>query len=469
LIIVLSNWASSYHLENEPSFECFVTIGRIFLLNGENRRSVDGMTHLQDQLERARAMDSRDPLRPFKDRFSGLSNDLIYLDGNSLGPLPQATLELMKGVVAEEWGGDLIQSWNKCWIDLPMRLGDLLAPLLGAGPSQVAFADSVTVNLFKLASAALERQSGRLKILTDDLNFPSDYYTLQGLIRMLDRGHELVRVPSKDGETLPAEDLAAAIDSNTALVTVSHVVFKSGYMHDLEAITRAAHEAGALVLADLSHSVGSVPIELERWGVDMATGCSYKYLNGGPGAPAFLYVRESLQEQLEPQLAGWFGARDPFQFSPDYKPANGIARFLVGTPPILSMRAVEPGIRMLLEAGMDQIRKKSIAQTELLIELCDQVLSPLGFVLGSPRESSRRGSHIALRHPEANRINKAMISPKEGHPVIIPDFRTPDNLRLGIAPLYLGFEDIVRAVGRIQDIVVNEEFTAFERQMDAVT
>ena len=424
---------------------------------------------LQEHLQRARELDRQDPLHKFRERFAGLGGKLIYLDGNSLGPLPVEAACLIAGVVKEEWGRELIGSWNQGWHDLPGRLGDKLAPLLGAETGQVVFADSVTVNIYKLAAAALHRQSGRLKIVTDNLNFPSDYYVLQGLIKLLGKEHQLIRVASSDGISLPASDLVEAIDENTALVTISHVVFKSGYLHDLQAICEAAHAAGALVLADLSHSVGSVPIELDRWGVDMAVGCSYKYLNGGPGAPAFLYVGKSLQEQLEPQLAGWFGARDPFKFEPDYQPAEGIGRFLVGTPPILSMRAIEPGIQLLLEAGMDAVREKSSRQTGFLIELCKEQLEPLGFTLGSPMDPARRGSHIALRHPEAYRIKMAMISPADGSPAIIPDFRTPDNLRLGIAPLYIGYEELVLAVGRMAELVRAGEFKKFKNELDGVT
>lgn len=427
------------------------------------------MHELGEYFARAHALDAADPLREYRQQFCGLDRTLIYLDGNSLGPLPVQTAELLREAVEVEWGGLLIRAWNGGWYDLPQRLGDLLAPLLGAAEGEVIFADSVTVNLFKLAASVVHYQSGRHQVLTDDLNFPSDYYAIEGLIRMLGRGHQMVRVGSPDGVSLPAERFAALINEDTALVTLSHVVFKSGYMHDLEAITRAAHEKGALVLADLSHSVGAVPVKLEEWGVDLAIGCSYKYLNGGPGAPAFLYVRRSLQEQLEPQLAGWFGAREPFSFRSEYASASGIRKFMVGTPPILSLRAVEPGIRLLRNAGMEAVRAKSILQAEFLIELWAHFLKPLGFKLGSPHDPAMRGSHITLRHPEACRINKAMISPPAGKPVVIPDFRTPDNLRLGIAPLFLAFGDIARAVERIHEIVVNFEYKSFSRETDAVT
>ncbi|MEX0325325.1 MAG: aminotransferase class V-fold PLP-dependent enzyme [Puniceicoccaceae bacterium] len=284
-----------------------------------------------------------------------------------------------------------------------------------------------------------------------------------------DNRHSINRVASWDGLTVDLEDMVSAITDDTALVTVSHVVFKSGFMHDLKAICTAAHAKGALVLADVSHSVGSVPIDFTDWGVDLAVGCSYKFLNGGPGAPAFLYVHKELQEVLQPQLSGWFGTTDPFQFNLAYEAAKGIRRFLVGTPPILSLQAVEPGIRLLLDAGMDQIREKSVRLSELFLELFDQYLEPSGFELGSPRDSAIRGSHISFRHPEAFRINKAMIEPAGDSPSIIPDFRTPDNLRLGIAPLFLSYGDIVRAADRIREIVVNREYEVFDHAAGPVT
>ncbi|MEX0323744.1 MAG: kynureninase [Puniceicoccaceae bacterium] len=420
-------------------------------------------------LEKARELDATDPLSDFRSKFLGLHDDLIYLDGNSLGPLPAGTSERLQTLLEDEWGNGLIRSWNSHWYDLPTRLGDLLAPLIGANAGEVCFCDSVTVNLFKLASAALGAMPDREKIVTDTLNFPSDYYALEGLIGIHGNRHILERIPSDDGITIDPQKLVDAIDTDTVLVTLSHVVFKSGFMHELEPICEKARKMGALVLVDLSHSVGSVPIDLSSWGVDLAVGCSYKYLNGGPGSTAFLYVRKELQDQLQPQLAGWLGSDKPFDFDPHYKPIEGIRRFLVGTPPIVSLQAVEQGIRLLLEAGMDQVRAKSIQQTELLLDLYDAILEPLGFSLGSPRDSSARGSHVSFKHSEAFRINKAMIHPPEGKPCIIPDFRTPNNLRLGIAPLFISHEDIVRAVYRIQEIVVNNEYTAFSHESAAVT
>ena len=417
----------------------------------------------------ARGEDAQDPLQAFRERFSGLHDRLIYLDGNSLGPLPSETEELLHGVVKTEWGRELIRSWNASWFDLPVTLGDLLAPLIGAEPGEVCFADSVTVNLFKLASSALRLDPRRTRIITDCLNFPSDFYALDPIVGDSGDTLKLHKVESPDGMTLEPEAFASAIDERTALVTVSHVVFKSGFMHDLERLCALAHRSGALVLADLSHSVGAVPVYLGKWGVDMAVGCAYKYLNGGPGAPAFLYVRKSLQERLEPVLRGWFGSADPFAFQPEYHAAPGIRRFLVGTPPILSLRAVEPGIRMLLEAGMEAVREKSLRQTRFLIRMHDRFLDPLGFKLGSPQEGRALGSHVSLQHPEAFRISKALIHPCGDQPVVIPDFRKPDNLRLGVAPLYTRFSELARAVERICLIMESREYEQFSTSSEAVT
>ena len=420
-------------------------------------------------LDMARQLDANDPLAELRQRFGEVLDQVLYLDGNSLGPLPMETRDLMERTVSAEWGNGMIRSWNGGWHDLPRRLGDQLAPLVGASEGEVIFCDSVTVNFHKLASAAMRLQRGRSRIVTDELNFPSNFYALEGLCQFVESAPVLHRIPSADGTSVPVKAYEEAIDDDTALITLSHVVFKSGYKQDLERITRAAHRHGALVLADLSHSAGSVPVELNRWDVDLAVGCSYKFLNGGPGAPAFLYVRQDLINRLPASLSGWFGCADPFAFEPGYRPAKGIERFLVGTPPILSMRAIEPGIRLLREAGMDRIRAKSVRQTELLIGLWEHFLHPQGFELGSPRDPEQRGSHVSLRHPEAYRINKAMIHPAGGERPIIPDFRKPDNLRLGVAPLYLSHTDIVHAVRRIQHIVESGEYRQHTHDADPVT
>ena len=427
------------------------------------------VTGISEFKRRAVELDGADELAPFRKAFGPVIEEVIYLDGNSLGPLPAQTSRLLKTAVEEEWGQDLIRSWNAGWFDLPLRLGDKLAPLVGAEAGEVVFCDSVTVNFIKLAAGALRLREGRTGIVTDELNFPSNFYAADGLISLAGTPHTVQRIAPAEGLAVPADRYARAIDENTALVTLSHVVFKSGYLQDLEAITKRAHEAGALVLADLSHSVGSVPIELDRWGVDLAVGCSYKYLNGGPGAPAFLFVRRDLQETFPLVLQGWFGCADPFSFAGTYAPAPGIKRFLVGTPPILSMRAIEPGLDLLNKAGIGRLRAKSAQQSEFLMELWEEILQPLGFALGSPRDPAQRGSHVALRHPEAYRINKAMITPAVTARPVIPDFRRPDNLRLGISPLYLRFGDIAEAVERIAAIVESGEYKTFTHDAETVT
>jgi kynureninase len=310
-------------------------------------------------------------------------------------------------------------------------------------------ADSTSVNLFKLVVAALRAQKGRSRIVTDTMNFPSDLYILQGIMELLGGVHELEVVHSADGIYGPAEELRARLDERTALVTLSHTVFKSGYVYDMAAMTAAAHEAGALVLWDLSHSVGSVEVDLKAANADLAIGCTYKYVNGGPGAPAFLYVRRDLQERLGNLLNGWMGDRAPFNFDLSYQRAEGLRGFLTGTPPVLSMALVEPGVDLLIEAGMANLRAKSMRQTEYLIALWEEILEPLGFRLNSPREVQWRGSHVSLGHEHGLGIDLALI--EDMH--VLPDYRPPDNIRLGIAPLYTSFRDVFTTVERLRAIV----------------
>ena len=413
----------------------------------------------------ARQMDETDPLARFRKAFLVAEPDLIYLDGNSLGRLPRPTAERLQGLVGKEWGRDLIRSWNAGWYGAPARLGDKLATLLGAGQGQVVVSDSTSVNLFKLVMAALGLRPDRERIISDTLNFPSDLYILQGCCQLLGRGHHLHLVPSADGIAVDLGDLWAAIDGRTALVSLSHVTFKSGYLYDMAEVTRRAHQAGALVLWDLSHSVGAVPLELDRWGVDLAVGCTYKYLNGGPGAPAFLYVCRDLQAEALSPIWGWFGQRQPFAFDVDYEPAEGMARFLVGTPPILSLLALEPALDITLDAGLSAIRRKSLRLTAYLVYLVDTLLAPLGFALGSPRDPARRGSHVSIRHAEGYRINRALI--EEMH--VLPDFREPDNIRLGLAPLYTTFVDVWEAVDRIRRVVKENRYERYPPTRQTVT
>lgn len=331
-------------------------------------------------------------------------------------------------------------------MDLPARVGDKIGRLIGARPGEVLVADSTTVNLYKLAMAAVMARPGRPRIITDDLNFPSDHHALAGLAGQ--QGRMLEVVSSPDGVHGPAEELEATLDDGVALVSLSGTTFRSGYSYDIGQVTAAAHSVGALVVWDFSHSAGSVPLDVEGAGVDMAIGCSYKYLNGGPGAPAWLYIRDEIIEQLENPILGWMGHADPFSFNPSHRPAPGTHRFLTGTPPVLSLAMIEPGVDLLLEAGMETIREVSLDMTGFLLELFDTELAPRGFRLASPRDDSR-GSHLTIGHPDALAIDQALIVEQS----VIPDFRPPDGIRLGIAPLYVGYEEIDEAVRRICTVV----------------
>jgi kynureninase len=415
-------------------------------------------------LDFARWLDAEDELAAFRDAFVIADPDLVYLDGNSLGRLPRQSADVMRQVIEEGWGGDLIRGWNGGWYEAPARVGEKIARLVGAGPGQVVVSDSTSVNLYKLAMAALAMRPGRERIVSDELNFPSDLYVLQGNAHLLgDRYLHLV--PSADGVVVDQQTLFDAIDERTALVTLSHVTYRSGFLYDAEAVTERAHEAGALVLWDLSHSAGVVPIALDRWGVDLAVGCTYKYLNGGPGAPAFAYVRRELQGEAVSPIWGWFGQRAPFDFDLAYEPVDGIGRFLVGTPPMLSLLAIEPALDLLLEAGIERIRRKSIDLTSYTIALVDTILAPLGFTLGSPRDAAERGSHVSIRHVEGYRINRALIEEMN----VIPDFRTPDNIRLGLAPIYTSFVEVWEAVDRIRHVVAEGRHLRYSAERLAVT
>jgi kynureninase len=414
----------------------------------------------------AEELDTSDPLASYRTRFVISDPNLVYLDGNSLGRMTHASLERVRQVAEKEWGTDLIRGWNENWWEAPVRIGDKIARLVGAAPGQMVACDTVSVNLFKLAAAAVALRPGRTRIVTDLLNFPSDLYILQGLVNSLGNRHTILRIGSTDGDITPDLDaLAAAIDDNTALLTLSHVTFKSGYLYEMGEITELAHRHGALVLWDLSHSAGAAPVALETCNADFAIGCTYKYLNGGPGAPAFIYVRKELQQQVVSPICGWWGQNAPFAFGLDYTPAPGVARFLTGSQPILSMLAMEAALDPLLEVGMASLREKSLLLSEYLIFLSDTLLTPLGFLLGSPRNPERRGSHISLRHPEGYRINRALIEEMN----VLPDFREPDNLRLGLTPLYTSFAEVWEGVERIRQAVAERRYEKYPAQRLTVT
>jgi kynureninase len=395
---------------------------------------------------RAEALDAADALAAFRDRFVVDDPELIYVDGNSLGRLPRETAERL-GERVREWGSRLVTAWPD-WVELPERVGDLLAPLLGARPGEVVMADSTTVNLYKLAATALDARPGRRVIVTDAANFPTDRYVFEGLAARERAELRLLEADPIEGPS--AADVAKACASgDVALVSLQHVGYRSGALADMEAITAAAHEAGALVLWDLSHSAGAVPVRLNAVNADLAAGCTYKYLNAGPGALAYLYVREDLQEELRSPIWGWFGQRDQFLMGPGYDPAAGIARFLTGTPPVLDLTAAEVGIRLTAEAGLEALRAKSVALTELAVKLYEAWLAPLGFRLGSPRDPERRGGHVSLRHEEAWPICRALLERAN----VVPDFRVPDSIRIGLPPLYTRFVDVWDAFDRLRGLV----------------
>lgn len=427
------------------------------------------MNFTRTDLDFAHELDAQDELASFRDEFVIEDPDLIYLDGNSLGRLPKRTIEFMRRAIEVEWGERLIRLWNDGWVHTPTALGAKIAQLVGAQPDEILVTEATSINLFKLAVAALRARPERTKIVSDVFNFPSDLYILQGIIDLLGRRHRLELIPSADTITIDPAAVGAAIDDDTALVSLTHVAFKSAFMYDLAAVTEQAHRAGALMLWDLSHSVGAVPLDLNGSKADLAIGCTYKYLNGGPGAPAFLYVRRDLQSQLNQPMWGWFAAKNPFAFDLEYTPADDIARYKVGTPPMLSMKAVEPALDILLEAGMARLRAKSIRQTDYLIFLAEQWLEPLGFTIGTPRQAELRGSHVSVRHAESYRINRALIEAEPPAVKVIPDFRAPDNIRLGIAPLYTTFSDIYRAMARLREIVENRIYEQYSAERLAVT
>ncbi|MHA6288564.1 kynureninase [Maricaulis sp. CAU 1757] len=397
------------------------------------------MTNLTD----IRALDAADPLAGFRERFD-LPNGVVYLDGNSLGVLPKAAAGRMQEVMREEWGRDLITSWNRHdWIGLPRRLGAKVARLIGAAEDDVVVADSTSINIFKALSACIQLRPERSLILSETGNFPTNVYMMEGLSAVTGG-----RVRQK---LVATEDLEAALDEDVAALLITQSHYKFGYLHDMEALTRAAHDKGVLVIWDLCHSAGALPIDLDACDVDFAVGCGYKYLNGGPGAPAFIYVAKRYQNEVFPALSGWLGHADPFAFQDGYRPADGIDRFKCSSPSILGMSALECGLDIAVEADIHAVRAKSVALTSLFIELVEARLPE--FTLASPRDPERRGSQVSFAHEHGYPIMQALIA--RG---IIGDFRAPDLLRFGFTPLYTSYEDVWRAVEGLADIMKTEEW-----------
>jgi kynureninase len=401
----------------------------------------------------AEAFDAEDDLAFLREAFA-LPEGVVYLDGNSLGALPRRTAERLREVTEREWGRDLIRSWNaNGWIDLPGRVAGLLAPLIGASADEVAVADSTSVNVFKLLAGGLRLRPGRRVIVSEEANFPTDLYVAQGLARLL--GDAELRLVPRDG-------LRAALGGDVAVLMLTHVDFRTGEIHDMAGLTRAAHDAGALALWDLAHSAGAVPVDLDGCGADLAVGCGYKYLNGGPGAPAFAFVARRWHSAFESPLSGWMGHAAPFAFGTRYEPAPGVARLLCGTPPILSLVALECGVETVASAGIDRLRRKSVALTDLFIRLVEQECGGFAFALASPRETARRGSQVSLRHPQGHAIVQALIA--RG---VVGDFRTPDILRFGFAPAYVRFADAWDAVAALSAVMENREWERPEHRQPA--
>ncbi len=397
-------------------------------------------------LDDARALDAADALRAFRERFVVPDPSLVYFDGNSLGRLPIATRDRLHAIVDGEWGDELIRAWDH-WIELPRRVGDALArDVLGAQPGEVVVADSTTVNLYRLAAAALDARPGRRVIVTDRANFPTDRYVLEGLAHA--RGLAIHWLDPDPVAGPQVADVAAVLGPDVALVSLSHVNYRSAAIADLAAIGAAARAAGALTLWDVSHSAGVLPIGLTGIGADLAVGCTYKFLNAGPGAPAFQYVRADLQAELRPPIQGWFGRDDPFAMAQGWQPAEAISAWLAGTPAVLGLVGVEEGVRLVAEAGLGAIRAKSVALTSFAVTLHDAWLAPLGCTLGSPRDAERRGGHVAIRHPRARGLRDELA--RHG---VVADFREPDSLRIGLSPLTTSFEDTWRGLDRLRALV----------------
>lgn len=386
------------------------------------------------------ARDAADPLAPFRDEFV-LDQALVYLDGNSLGALPAATAEHVQHVVTREWGQGLIRSWNDAgWFDKPRALGDQVGRLVGAAPGQVVVADSTSVNIFKVLTAALGLRPDRDVVVGDRDNFPTDLYVMQGATRA--SGSYEHRLVSSEGPTL-----AEVLDERVAAVVLTQVDYRTGRMYDMAAVTRQVQAAGALMIWDLCHSVGAMPIDLDGCGADFAVGCSYKYLNGGPGAPAFLYVAARHQDDATQPLSGWHGHAAPFAFTPDYEPAPGITRFLTGTPHLLSYAGLEASLEMWERVDLEQVRAKSLALTDLFIGLVEARCGEHVEVV-TPRDHAVRGSQVSLRHEDGYAAMQALI--ERG---VIGDFRAPDLMRFGFTPLYVGYADVWDAVDVLADVL----------------
>lgn len=406
---------------------------------------------MDPRLAYARRMDRSDGLAHHRKRFVGADTDLVYFDGNSLGRPPASAIDRVSAFMREEWGGRLIRGWDESWLRLPYEIGDQIGrAVIEAKAGQTVIGDSTTVLIYKLARAAVDAQLARdpqrREIVVDRDNFPTDRYVLEGIANETGCRLRWIDVDLERGVT--SEQLARAVGPQTALVVLNHVSYRSAYLADAPELTRIAHDSGALVLWDLCHSAGSVPVHADRWDFDLAVGCTYKYLNGGPGSPAFAYVRDDLHRVLRQPIQGWFGTADLFAMGPEYVPADGIRRFVSGTSPISAMIAMRETLSMIEDAGMPAIRAKSIALTSFAIELADEWLAPLGVTVGSPRDPEERGGHVILQH-QAMREVTARLWQRD----VIPDYRDVGGLRIGLAPLSTSFEEVHRGLEATREVL----------------
>jgi len=397
--------------------------------------------------DRAAELDAFDPLAAHRDAFVATDGVVAYLDGNSLGRPLKTTRERLAGFVDGAWGDRLIRAWDEGWMDAPTELGDTIARVtLGAAPGQTVVADSTTVLLYKLVRAAVDAQPGRTEIVVDSDNFPTDRFVVEGVAAERNLTLTWIR-PDADAGVTP-DQVRAVVSDRTALVLLSHVAYRSGQIADLPAITAIAHEAGALVLWDLCHSVGSVELALDEHDVDLAVGCTYKYLNGGPGAPAFAYLARRHHDRLRQPIQGWMGAADPFAMAEHYEPASGVRQLVSGTPPIVGMLPMRDMLALIDQAGMPAVRRKSVALTAFATEVADQLLAPLGVRVASPRDPAARGSHVTLDHPEFRRVTAELW--QRG---VIPDFRPPHGLRVGLSPLSTSFAEVAAGLSAVADLL----------------
>jgi kynureninase len=424
--------------------------------------------HGVEREEWVRSLDAADPLRGFRSRFVIDDPDMCYLDGNSLGRLPLDTIDALDAVVRKEWGGELVGGWEH-WVDQAVHVGDRLGEVtLAAESGQVLVTDTTSVNFYRLVMAALRDRPDRRTIVIDEANFPTDRYIVQGIAA--DLGYRVVVIPNEDPnvaecERITAEVIRPYLDDDVALVTLQVVNYRSGARQDVAALTELIHSHGAHVLWDASHAVGSIDLRLDEWGVQLAVGCTYKYCNAGPGAPAWMYIGKEIQQRLSTPIDGWFAQRDQFDMGPVFERAAGMRGFQIASPSILGLACVDAGLGVIAEAGMPAIEAKCAVGTDLMVQLYDEWLAPLGFALETPRDAALRGGHLSLTHPDAARIARALRQVAN----VVPDFRRPRTIRVAVSPLYTSYQELYTGFLRIRDLVQSGRFREIDAEGSRVT